>query len=204
MNFLKNINLGKHGIWILFTLLVGLLSCNRAATERVILRTQLGDITLEIATGKAPVTAANFLSLVEQGVYEGAVFYRVVRPDNQPNSPVKIEVIQGGLFDDKLIDSYPPIDHETTDFTGIQHTDGVISMARMEPGSASTEIFICVGDQPSLDYGGDRNPDGAGFAAFGWVTEGMDVVRDIQALPDSGQYLIRQVLIDSVYIFTAE
>jgi peptidyl-prolyl cis-trans isomerase A (cyclophilin A) len=200
MNFLKNISLGKHCIWILVTLLVGLVSCDRSTTESVVLSTQMGDITLSIETEKSPVTAANFLSLVKRGAYNGAVFYRVVRSDNQPNSPVKIEVIQGGLFDDELIESYPSIKHETTDVTGIQHTDGVISMARMEPGSASTEIFICVGDQPSLDYGGDRNPDGAGFAAFGRVTEGMDVVRRIQSLPDSGQYLIRQVLIDSIYI----
>ncbi len=178
----------------------GLVSCDRSETEQVVIRTELGDITLEIETEKAPITASNFLSLVEQGVYTGATFYRVVRPDNQPNSRVKIEVIQGGLFDDDLIESYTPIEHETTNFTGILHADGVISMARMEPGTASTEIFICVGDQPSLDYGGGRNPDGAGFAAFGKVMEGMDVVRRIQALPDSGQYLIKQVLIDSIFV----
>jgi peptidyl-prolyl cis-trans isomerase A (cyclophilin A) len=164
------------------------------------MRTGLGDITLQIETKKAPVTASNFLSLVERGVYNGAVFYRVVRPDNQPDSPVKIEVIQGGLFDDHLIRTYSPIEHETTDRTGILHTDGVISMARNEPGSASTEIFICIGDQPSLDYGGDRNPDGKGFAAFGKVTEGMDVVRSIQGLPDSSQYLVRLVVIESAFL----
>ena len=138
--------------------------------------------------------------MLKKGVFDGAIFYRVVRPDNQPQSPVKIEVIQGGLFHDSLIAIHTAIEHETTGETGILHSDGVISMARMEPGSASTEIFICIGDQPSLDYGGDRNPDGAGFAAFGKVTEGMDVVRSIQALPDSGQYLIEPVRIDSVYI----
>ncbi|MDX2429477.1 MAG: peptidylprolyl isomerase [Bacteroides sp.] len=181
-------------------LLAGLVACDRSAQENVVIRTELGDITLKIETEKAPVTASNFLSLVDQGVYTGAVFYRVVRPDNQPDSPVKIEVIQGGLFDDDMIDSYTPIEHESTKHTGILHTDGVISMARMEPGTASTEIFICVGDQPSLDYGGGRNPDGAGFAAFGKVSEGMDVVRRIQALPDSGQYLIKQVIIDSIFV----
>ncbi len=181
-------------------LLAGPISCDRSVPERVVIRTELGDITLEIEKDKAPVTASNFISLVEQGVYKGATFYRVVRPDNQANSPVKIEVIQGGLFEDDLIENYSPIKHESTERTGILHTDGVISMARNEPGSASTEIFICIGDQPSLDYGGDRNPDGAGFSAFGRVTEGMDVVRRIQALPDSGQYLIERVKIDSVFI----
>lgn len=200
MIFLKSISFCKLNIWTLMILLAGLVSCEQSANERVVIRTEMGDITLEIETKKAPVTAANFLSLVDQGVYSGAVFYRVVRPDNQPDSPVKIEVIQGGLFDDDLIDSYTPIEHETTNHSGILHTDGVISMARMEPGTASTEIFICVGDQPSLDYGGGRNPDGAGFAAFGKVSAGMDVVRRIQALPDSGQYLIKQVIIDSIFV----
>lgn len=200
MIFLKSINLIKFNIWVLIILSAGLVACDRSARESVVIRTELGDITLEIETEKAPVTASNFLSLVDQGVYTGAIFYRVVRPDNQPDSPVKIEVIQGGLFDDDMIDSHTPIEHESTKHTGILHTDGVISMARMEPGTASTEIFICVGDQPSLDYGGGRNPDGAGFAAFGTVSEGMDVVRRIQALPDSGQYLIKQVIIDSIFV----
>jgi peptidyl-prolyl cis-trans isomerase A (cyclophilin A) len=141
------------------------------------------------------LTASNFLSLVDRGVYTNACFYRVVRPDNQPLNPVKIEVIQGGLFEDDLVNAHSPIAHETTGVTGILHTDGVISMARDEPGTASTEFFICIGDQPSLDFGGDRNPDGQGFAAFGKVTAGMDVVRKIQSLPDSGQYLVDRVLI---------
>ena len=187
-------------LWILVILIIGPVSCDRSSTERVMMVTEKGNIILQIELEKAPVTSSNFLSLVEKRVFDGAIFYRVVRPDNQPHSPVKIEVIQGGLFHDSLIAIHTAIEHETTGMTGILHTDGVISMARMEPGSASTEIFICVGDQPSLDYGGDRNPDGAGFAAFGKVTEGMDVVRSIQALPNSGQYLIEPVRIDSVYI----
>lgn len=164
------------------------------------METSLGNIVLELEMDKAPVTAANFLSLVEKGVYNGAIFYRVVRMDNQPVNPVKIEVIQGGLFHDSLVNLYECIPHENTGQTGILHTDGVLSMARMEPGSASTEIFICLGDQPSLDFGGERNPDGAGFAAFGRVIDGMDVVHRIQALPDSGQYLIKPLSIDSVYV----
>ncbi|MFO7669531.1 MAG: peptidylprolyl isomerase [Bacteroidales bacterium] len=190
----------RHDLLVLIILSAGVVACESSPAGRVVIRTELGDITLEIETKKAPVTASNFLSLVGRGVYNGAIFYRVVRLDNQPDSPVKIEVIQGGLFDDHLINSFPPIKHETTDRTGILHTEGVISMARNEPGSASTEIFICIGDQPSLDYGGDRNPDGEGFAAFGKVTDGMEVVRKIQELPDSGQYLIKQVVIDSIFL----
>lgn len=114
---------------------------------------------------------------------------------NQPDNQAKIEVIQGGLFHDEFLDTITPVRHESTDETGILHTDGVISMARNEPGSASTEFFICIGDQPSLDYGGKGNPDGQGFAAFGKVIKGMDVARAIQALPDEGQFLKKRVRI---------
>jgi peptidyl-prolyl cis-trans isomerase A (cyclophilin A) len=80
----------------------------------------------------------------------------------------------------------PPIQQETTAQTGLKHLDGTISMARLEPGSATSEFFICVGDQPELDFGGKRYADGQGFAAFGRVTQGMEVVRAIQALPSGG------------------
>lgn len=177
---------------------MGFFSCSRAGQEKVLIRTSLGDIEVEVYSGLAPVTASNFLSQVDAGTYTNSIFYRVVRMDNQAQNKVKIEVIQGGLFEDELINNYTPIVHETTTETGIKHTDGVISMARMEPGTASTEIFICIGDQPSLDAGGDRNPDGAGFAAFGKVIRGMDVVRAIQALPDEGQYLVDPLTIHDI------
>lgn len=166
----------------------GPVSCDRPATM-VLIRTDLGDMTVEIYREQAPVTANNFLAHVEKGDYTNSIFYRVVRMDNQSDKQVKIEVIQGGLFHDEVLDTIPPIIHESTQVTGILHTDGVISMARNKPGSASTEFFICIGDQPSLDYGGQRNPDGQGFAAFGKVVRGMDVARAIQALPDEDQYL---------------
>jgi peptidyl-prolyl cis-trans isomerase A (cyclophilin A) len=120
--------------------------------------------------------------------------------DNQPDNQVKIEVIQGGLFHDHVLDTIAPIIHESTLETGILHTDGVISMARNHPGSASTEFFICIGDQPSLDFGGKRNPDGQGFAAFGKVISGMDVARAIQALPERGQILEKQVRIREIIL----
>ena len=161
----------------------------------VVIHTPIGDMTVELYTDRAPVTATNFLDHVEKGHYVNSVFYRVVRMDNQSQSQVKIEVIQGGLFDDSVLDTISPIKHETTRETGILHTNGVISMARNKPGSASTEFFICIGDQPSLDYGGLRNPDGQGFAAFGKVVDGMDVARAIQSLPDEGQMLKNQVKI---------
>lgn len=159
------------------------------------METSLGKIVCEIDTVHAPVTAKNFLKHLKNGTFENALFYRVVRPDNQPNSKVKIEVIQGGLFDDKLIEKYPPVIHETTQKTGLKHTDGALSMARNQPGTASTEFFICVGDQPSLDFGGMRNTDGQGFAVFGRVITGMEVVRKIQQQKDTSQYLVEPVKI---------
>lgn len=185
---------------LLVLMLVGLVSCNRTRRIMVEIQTELGRIEVEIYSDQAPVTASNFLALVDQHVYTNALFYRVVRMDNQPQNSVKIEVVQGGLLHDDLVNIYSPIDHETTEATGIKHTDGVISMARNEPGTASTEFFICIGDQPSLDFGGKRNPDGQGFAAFGKVTRGMEVVRAIQALPDKGQYLQKHVLIQEMRV----
>jgi len=201
MNLYRNINWCKPVIVLFIAMLAGPVSCDRSATM-VLIRTDLGDISVELYRDKAPVTAANFLAHVEQGNYTNAVFYRVVRMDNQPQSSVKIEVIQGGLFHDEVLDTITPIRHESTRETGILHTDGVISMARMGPGTASTEFFICVGDQPSLDYDGKRNPDGRGFAAFGKVVEGMDVVRSIQAQADEGQYLKEHVKILEISLLT--
>ena len=178
------------------------ISCTKNQNPRVLISTQLGDIEAEIYLDKAPVTAVNFLKYVDSARYNNdmACFYRIVRLDNQPDKPIKIEVIQGGYGKDSLIEIYqfPPIKHETTKASGVLHTDGVLSMARMEPGTASSEFFICVGDQPELDSGGKRNPDGQGFAAFGKVYKGMEVVRKIQHLKDSLQFLENPVKIISI------
>ncbi len=144
--------------------------------------TDQGEILVDVYQDKAPITAANFLRYVTEQRYDGGAFYRVVTMRNQPTSPVKIEVIQGGLDADST-KRLPAIAHETNDKTGIKHLDGTISMARGAPGTASSEFFICINDQPELDFGGKRNPDGQGFAAFGRVTKGMDIVRRIQQAP---------------------
>lgn len=163
----------------------------------VLVVTDRGELELELFPQQAPITVANFLRYVDRGIYDtGATFYRVVRPDNQPGHPVPIEVIQGGLtIEDEHPRRLAPIEHETTEDTGLRHRDGTVSMARNAPGSASSEIFICVGDQPELDFGGRRNPDGQGFAAFGRVVRGMDVVHAIQKLPDRDQMLVEPVKI---------
>lgn len=146
-------------------------------------------IIIELYPALAPVTVANFLRYVDENLFADACFYRVVRRDNQPTNKIKIGVIQGGMNDDAHLQMLPGIIHETTEQTGIQHKDGTISMARNEPGSASSEFFICIGDQPELDFGGRRNSDGEGFAAFGLVLAGMDIVRKIQSQAANGQQL---------------
>ncbi len=169
-----------------------------AANPKVVMKTPLGDITLEIYLDKAPLTAGNFMKYIAENRFKGAVFYRVVREDNQPKNPIKIAVIQGGLMEDENKQNLPPIAHETTKKTGVLHLDGVISMARLQPGTAAGEFFICVGPQPELDFGGKRNPDGQGFAAFGKVTKGMDVIRRIHSQPAKGQTLAPKISITEI------
>lgn len=147
--------------------------------------TPLGGIVLRVFPAKAPVTAGDFLERVDGRQYTGAAFYRAVRNDNDSN-PQKITVLQGGLMDVNV----PPgrLFHESTFVTGLRHVDGAVSAVRLEPGSASTaSFFICVGDQPALDFGGFRHRDGQGYAAFGLVTDGMDIVRNIHARPTTAE-----------------
>jgi peptidyl-prolyl cis-trans isomerase A (cyclophilin A) len=164
---------------------------------RVLIKTELGDIEAEVDTIHAPLTAANFLRYVDLGFYRFGEFHRTVREDNQPTDKVKIAVIQAGL-DSLRVKDFPPIKLERTKLTGLRHKDGTLSMARDGPDTATSDFFICIGDQPSLDFGGKRNPDGQGFAAFGRVLLGMDVVRKIQGAPVQGQKLQPPVAILSI------
>jgi peptidyl-prolyl cis-trans isomerase A (cyclophilin A) len=167
----------------------------RAEPVRVLIQTDRGDIELELDTEKAPITTANFLRYVGGKFYDGGRFHRTVKADNQPDNKVKIEVIQAGINPDRMKDEFPPIKLERTRDTDLRHRDGTISMARDGPDTATSDFFICVGDQPELDFGGKRNPDGQGFAAFGRVVKGMDVVKMIQASKAEGQTLKPQVRI---------
>lgn len=172
----------------------------QSPTPRVTIDTELGAIEVELYPDKAPATVANFLRYVESGHYDGGSFFRTVTMENQPHNDVKIEVIQAGTHPWQDNFAFDPIRLETTEDTGVLHLDGAISMARAAPHSARSSFFICIGDQPELDFGGRRNPDGQGFAAFGRVVEGMDVVRAIQSAPARGQALIPTVDIQSVGI----
>ena len=167
------------------------------------IETEAGNIVAELYPDKAPATVANFLRYVDGGFFNGGCFMRTVRPDNEQN-PVKIQVIQAVVHPWKENNSFPPVALERTSVTGIRHVDGAISMARSEPNSATSSFFICIGDQPELDFGGKRNPDGQGFAAFGRVTQGMDVVRRIQMSPAEGQALVPLVRILSIVRVAAE
>jgi len=190
-------------------LLAGLalaVSCagNDVQRVQVLMTTTLGDIEIELYPDEAPITVDNFLRLIDGSHLDGGTFYRVVSPDNDNGSPV-ISVIQGGIGD--VESPFPPIAHESTADSGLLHLDGRISMARAAIGTATTEFFICVGDQPALDYGGTRNEDGQGFAVFGQVVGGMDVVRAIHQAPADaatefeyfqGQLLEQPVVIDRI------
>lgn len=165
---------------------------------QISINTEIGNIILELYPEQAPITVANFLQYIDENRLEDASFYRTVTADNQPNSKVKIAVIQGGLYEDEHPMMQHPIIHENTEQTGLKHLDGVISMARNKPGTATSEFFICVGDQPSLDYGGKRNDDGAGFAAFGKVISGMDIVHRIHQSPKEEQMLQPRIKITSI------
>jgi peptidyl-prolyl cis-trans isomerase A (cyclophilin A) len=168
------------------------------STVDVVVHTDLGEIEIEIDSAHAPITATNFLKYVDAGLYDGGLFHRTVRPDNQREKPVKIAVIQGAANASRRSEFLAPIPLERTNKTGLAHKDGTISMARDGPDTAKDEFFICVGDQPELDFGGKRNPDGQGFAAFGRVVRGMDVVRRIQEAPANGETLRPPVKIQRV------
>jgi peptidyl-prolyl cis-trans isomerase A (cyclophilin A) len=168
------------------------------ALPHVVVQTDLGEIELEIDTVRAPATAANFLKYVDAGLYDGGLFHRTVRPDNQREKPIKIAVIQGAANAARKSEFFPPIALERTNKTGVLHKDGTVSMARAGVDTATEEFFICVGDQPELDFGGKRNPDGQGFAAFGRVVRGIDIVRRIQESTADGETLRPPVKILSV------
>jgi peptidyl-prolyl cis-trans isomerase A (cyclophilin A) len=162
-------------------------STGASAEVRVRVVTSAGDIVMALDDQRAPRTTANFLHYVDAGHYANGRFHRTVRADNQPDSPVKIDVIQAGP--DRNFKADPPIPLEGTSVTGLHHRDGTVSMARGGPDTATRDFFICIGDQPELDFAGKRNADRRGFAAFGKVVSGMDVVKRIHASPAEKQAL---------------
>jgi peptidyl-prolyl cis-trans isomerase A (cyclophilin A) len=161
--------------------------------------TGLGSIDIAVDTRHAPITTANFLKYVDAGLYDGGMFHRATRPDNYtpvpPDKPA-MEIIQARINPARRADGFPPIPLERTSVTGLKHVVGTVSMARAPAAdSARSDFFICLDDQPSLDFGGKRFDDGQGGAAFGRVVKGMDVVRRIQQEPVEKQALTPPVTI---------
>jgi peptidyl-prolyl cis-trans isomerase A (cyclophilin A) len=156
----------------------------------VVFQTEKGAIEIEVDVHHAPVTAANFLKYVDGGFYDGGAVNRAVRPDNTVRHDVEIQVIQFQIDRKRRREEFPPIALERTSATGLKHLDGAVSMARNGPDTATASFSIVIGDQPEMDFGGKRNPDGQGFAVFGRVIRGMDVVKAIQSAPtgQSGPY----------------
>ncbi len=164
------------------------------------IETNFGDIIVELYPAKAPQTVKAFLSYVDSGYYKNSSFYRVLKAEDQPSNAFKSELIQGGIWQTnyKKQQTIPGIPLETTKQTGVLHKDGAISLARTDPGTASTEFFICVGDQPAYDYGGSANSDGQGFAAFGKVIEGIEYVKQIHDQPDNATSFTPSITIRNI------
>jgi len=188
---------------LLFPALAAAATRPRAAPAQAVrtrVETGLGSFVIEVDPEVAPVSVAHYLAHVDRGLLDGGAVYRIVTLANQaPETRHKIEVVQWGMNrpDDKP-PPLPPIVHETTRQSGLRHLDGTVSMARAQPGSATAEYFVCVGDQPELDFGGGRNPDGLGFAAFGRVVDGMDVIRALHSRGEADQYLAQPIRVRSV------
>lgn len=181
---------------LFFLVSITILSCagKKYKNPHIEIQTRIGKIEVELYPDKAPKSVAAFLANVDAGIYNNSTFYRVLSRDNQPSDAEKTELIQGGIWPKtgKSLER-PFIPHETTQQTGILHKDGVISLARLEPGTATTEFFICIGDQPGLDYGSENNPDKQGYAAFGKVVNGMDVVRTIYNRPETDRHFDKPI-----------
>jgi peptidyl-prolyl cis-trans isomerase A (cyclophilin A) len=177
-------------------------SCKQKQTDRphIQIQTNKGDIEVELYPLQAPKTVAAFLSYIDSGYYNNSNFYRVLNEENQPSNAPKTELIQGGIWKTRnaLAAKIPGIPHETTQQTGILHTNGTISLARTEPGTAGTEFFICIGNQPGLDYGGENIADKQGYAAFGKVIKGMEIVNKISKQNESDQYFDPPVAIFNI------
>lgn len=165
----------------------------------VALQTRYGTIECEIFADRAPVTAAYFLDGVAQRLLDAATIFRIVGDQNEPGASAPIAVVQFGLRTDDP-DIAPTILHETTAMTGLRHRRGTLSMARFAPGAVYHSAFLCVSDCPALDFGATRHPDGLGFAAFGQITSGLDVLDQLHNFAETQDYLRRPIPLDRIEI----
>lgn len=168
-----------------------------AKEPHVIIETPLGDIEVALYAQKAPKTVAAFLAAVDKDLYKNGSFYRVLKNENVPPE-YNTGLVQGGVFNVPNMQPQPLIEHESPRQTGISHEAGTISMARTAPGTASTEFFICIGDQKQFDSSARGNNDGLGYAAFGRVIKGMSVVRRIQNKKSTGDRFDEDIRINNI------
>lgn len=189
----------RMGFWCMAFCLLA--ACGRSSTgNKVTIVTRLGDIEVLLYPDKAPQSVAAFLGYVDSGYYDNSSFYRILSRDNQPMGAGAAELIQGGVYKSGKDRSHlKGIPHEPTSVTGLNHENGTVSLARDAPGTATTEFFICLGDNRGFDHGGKSNPDGQGYAAFGKVVKGMDVVNRIYNRPENNQQFTPPVTIIKIY-----
>ena len=192
-NYVVNI----YRLVLIVIIFLGLNACagkiQKSHAVNVVLETSQGDIVVAVYPDKAPLSANQFLRLVDDGIYNKSTFYRAARPDNYPLIEVEpgkiIEVTEGRLIQGGVGSGFPnlgAIGHESTKQTGLRHVSGSLSWARAEVGTARSEFFICIDDVPQLDYGGFGSLDRKGYAAFGLVVQGMPIVRAINQQVTNG------------------
>jgi peptidyl-prolyl cis-trans isomerase A (cyclophilin A) len=187
--------------YCILLLTISIFSCNQPdyKNPHILISTQLGDIEVELFPDQAPKTVKAFLNFVDSDYYTNSSFYRVLKAEELPTDN-NTGIIQGGIWQTRpdIKVKIPGIEHESTKQTGLTHVSGTISLARTTPGSATTEFFICIGDQTMLDYGESGTEDGQGFAAFGKVFKGMPIVRKIQAQNSRGDAFIEKIVIRKI------
>ncbi|TCR65318.1 peptidylprolyl isomerase [Bosea sp. BK604] len=169
------------------------------ALPEVRVETECGGFTIRVNTDKAPVSSATFLAHVRGGHLDGSSVFRILNERNQPDDLHKVSTVQWGWYEQKdntLPFERPPI--EPTSVTGLRHVRGTMSMARRGTGTPGSEYFIILRDEPELDFGGRRNPDGQGFSAFARVIEGFDTLERLHARGEDGQFVKRPIPVLSV------
>jgi peptidyl-prolyl cis-trans isomerase A (cyclophilin A) len=185
----------KNLLYLLFC--ASLFSCasNKNDNPHILIDTNYGDIEAELYPKKAPKTVAAFLSYIDSGIYKNTTFYRVLKNEDMPMD-INYGVIQGGIW--PLEKNIKGVEHESTSTTGLSHTNGTLSLARTSIGTATTEFFICIGDETIFDAGNKGRQDTLGFAAFGKVLHGMDIARKIQAQKNNGENFITKIIINNI------
>jgi peptidyl-prolyl cis-trans isomerase A (cyclophilin A) len=178
-------------------LLSQIFSCNqnKDSNPHILIDTNYGDIEAELYPQKAPKTVAAFLSYIDSNLYKNTTFYRVLKNEDMPID-INYGVIQGGIW--PLEKNIKGVEHESTTKTGLTHTNGTLSLARTGIGTATTEFFICIGDETIFDAGNKGREDTLGFAAFGLVVHGMDIVRKIQSQKNNGENFISKIIINNI------